>query len=93
MVLYAPGDTKNIYGHEQQERHSPVDPLALDLVAYPSARAATAHVAVLDEGETLLVPAGWWQSAVSLDRCVSLQVESVCPFCPSARLGTGEAAA
>ena len=34
---------------------------------------ARAQVAVLEAGETLLIPAGWWWYSVALEPCASIQ--------------------
>ena len=46
---------------------SPVDPLDPDLGQFPEYRGAHVLVAVCRPGDVVLIPAGWWHYAVSLD--------------------------
>ncbi|KAH8098676.1 tRNA-Phe hydroxylase [Aureococcus anophagefferens] len=64
-VAYAPSDAPYLYA---EGSHSPVDPLAPyaeTVAAYPDYAKATPYAVVLREGETILVPSGWWHYAVS----------------------------
>lgn len=66
-VAYAPSDAPYLYA---EGSHSPIDPLAPyaeTVAAYPDYAKATPYAVVLREGETILVPSGWWHYAVSLE--------------------------
>uniref|UniRef100_A0A6V2U9A0 JmjC domain-containing protein n=1 Tax=Emiliania huxleyi TaxID=2903 RepID=A0A6V2U9A0_EMIHU len=48
------------------------DPTAPDYRRFPRARRATPHVAVLEEGDTLFCPAGWFHYAIALSPSITL---------------------
>lgn len=52
---------------------SPVDPFYPSLKKHPRFGEAHAHVALLGEGKTLVVPAGWWWCSVVLEPSVTLR--------------------
>jgi len=59
-VLFAPDDDENVY-------HGAVrNPLAVDLARFPRFAAAQPYVAVLEAGDTAIVPSGWWHFVVGL---------------------------
>ena len=72
-VLYAPSEGDLVYGGERLEGHSSFDPFTSDFAAFPRARHAEAHTAILQPGETLVVPAGWWITWRALAPSVLLQ--------------------
>ena len=77
FVLYAPSDAFAIHAGEgiaagQGSQQTWFDPLAPDFERFPRARKATAHVAVCDAGETIVVPALWFHYAVSLEHSITL---------------------
>ena len=55
-----------------EECHSPIDPLAPDHSAYPLYAKASPHAVILEEGETIMVPDGWWHYAVSLSPSITV---------------------
>ncbi len=59
-VLFAPDDDENVY-------HGAVrNPLAVDLARFPRFAAAQPYVALLEAGDTAIVPSGWWHFVVGL---------------------------
>lgn len=72
FVAFRPEDAKFLYADGS---HSPIDPLApYDEIAaaYPDYAKATPYAVVLEEGETILVPSGWWHYAASLGPTVTV---------------------
>ena len=73
FILFPPGDSKFLYPLDgEATTQSPIDPLSPDLDSYPLFSNATMFFAVLQEGETLLVPEGWWHYAVSLETSITV---------------------
>ena len=82
FVLYAPSDAEHLRLHAWEEKigQSGSDGLRRafdpskppDPVIYPQTRKARAYVAVVEPGETILVPRGWWHYARALDVNVTL---------------------
>ena len=73
FILFPPGDSKFLYPLDgEATTQSPIDPLSPDLDSYPLFSNATLFFAVLQEGETLLVPEGWWHYAVSLETSITV---------------------
>jgi hypothetical protein len=70
LLLFSPADRELVY-------HGAVDPLHPDLAKYPRFSEATAYEAVLEPGETVLFPAGWYHHVVSLDPSISLSFNGV----------------
>ena len=68
--LYSPVDTPLLYN--TLSVYSEVDPLAPDLERFPLFADATAIEVVVEPGETLFVPVGWWHHVVSLDLSMSV---------------------
>ncbi|MEQ8661048.1 MAG: cupin-like domain-containing protein [Gammaproteobacteria bacterium] len=59
-VLFAPADDENVY-------HGAVrNPLAVDAARFPRFAAATPYVAILEAGDTAVIPSGWWHFVVGL---------------------------
>lgn len=79
MVCYSPSDSACVYGGERVEGQSSFDPFAADFAAYPLARRAVPHAAVLLSGDTLMLPRGWWLAARPLQPTVALRREWVSP--------------
>lgn len=66
FVAFKPEDARFLHATGS---HSPIDPLApydATVEAYPDYARATPYAAILEEGETILVPSGWWHYAASL---------------------------
>ena len=73
FVCFPPTDSKYLYSTLQgEECHSPIDPLAPDHSTYPLYAKASPHTVILEEGETIMVPDGWWHYAVSLSPSVTV---------------------
>jgi len=51
---------------------SPVDIFSPNLKRHPRFSEASAKTAVLQAGETLLIPSGWWWYSVALEPCASI---------------------
>ena len=73
MALFSPNASGHIYGHERLDGHSVFDPFAPDWGAFPQARRAETHAAVLRPGDTLVVPCGWWLAWRALAPSLLLQ--------------------
>lgn len=75
FICYPPDDHENLYGildDKCEGRISHFDPAAPDYDAYPRARRATAYSVVVEEGETVVLPARWWHWAKSLTPSITL---------------------
>ena len=77
FILYPPSQARLLHasegvagGHGAEQTW--FDPLRPDFRRFPRARDATAHIAVCEEGETVLVPSGWFHHAVSLSPSITL---------------------
>lgn len=71
-MAFAPADAPYLYA---EGTHSPVDPLrpfAEQVAKYPKYGRATPYVVIVEEGETLFVPRGWWHYALSLEPTVTV---------------------
>jgi len=83
FVLFSPRDGANLYAEgnhcdsqergqlEERVRRSPVDVLRPGR-SLPKFREAKARVAVLEPGEILVVPQGWWLYSVTLEPSTTL---------------------
>jgi hypothetical protein len=60
-VLFGPEDDARVYGGAIR------NPLATDLERFPLFADATAHVGVLEAGELIFIPSGWWHFVVGLE--------------------------
>lgn len=74
FICYPPADHEYLYGTEDDcsGRTSPFDPAAPDYEAFPQARFARPYSVVVEEGETVVLPAQWWHWAKSLTPSVTL---------------------
>jgi len=60
-------------GDEDLQNGSWIDPLDADVLEkWPDYANATPYIAVVEEGETIVAPQGWWHYAVSLDSSVTV---------------------
>jgi len=70
-ICFSPSDSANLCpfeGDEALPNGSWIDPLDPDAFErWPDYEKATPYVGVVDEGETLVVPQGWWHYTVALD--------------------------
>jgi hypothetical protein len=59
-VMFSPRDDDNVYQGAIR------NPLVVDPDRFPRFAAATPHVALLEAGDTLVIPSGWWHFVVGL---------------------------
>jgi hypothetical protein len=73
VVLAAASETPNLYNDSHVFSRIPdvTDP-AIDLSAFPRLADVTFHEVVLQPGEILYIPIGWWHQVEALDFSVSL---------------------
>lgn len=76
FVCFAPSDGEHLHPFEGDEgllNGSWLDPLDPEVFKkWPDAKKATPYVAVVEAGETIVAPKGWWHYAVSLDSSVTI---------------------
>lgn len=76
FICYEPKDTPHLHAFEGDEglmNGSWIDPLATDVLErWPDYAKATPLVAVVEEGETIFAPQGWWHYAVALDTSITV---------------------
>lgn len=75
FICYPPDDHENLYGVSDDlcdGRISHFDPAAPDYKAFPKARSASAYSVIVEEGETVVLPARWWHWAKSLTPSITL---------------------
>jgi len=80
FILFSPQDRENLYPEsawpercsEECYEHSPIDVFHPNERMYPKFRESKAQVAILEPGETLVLPQGWWHYSVALETCVTL---------------------
>jgi len=70
IKLIAPSDLARVYNH----RHcfTEVDAKAVDLRRFPAMADVTIHDCVLEPGEILFLPVGWWHHVEALDISITL---------------------
>ena len=75
FILVPPSSTPLLHplASEKETQQSPIDPLHPDVKRWPSYKDAKAMACILNPGEAILIPKGWWHYAVSLDRSITLQ--------------------
>ncbi len=73
VIMAAPNETANLYNdaHVFSRVRDVTDP-ALDLTRFPLIGDVTFHEIVLEAGECLFIPIGWWHQVEALDFSVSL---------------------
>ena len=89
-VMFPPQAGSDVYGGESADHMSYFNPFAADYEMYPRARRARqdAHTGVLEQGQMLVVPSGWWVASRSLE--VGLFLRRAFPTSPErARLLQG----
>lgn len=80
FILFSPLERERLYPEtgwpeqcsEERCEHSPIDVLRPNEKLYPKFRESKAQVAILDPGETLVIPQGWWHCSIVLEPCVTL---------------------
>lgn len=70
--LVAPDEPKLLYPYRWNVGHSPLDPIAPDLEAFPRFAEATVYEAVLEPGDVLFIPQHWWHFLHSLEPSISV---------------------
>lgn len=74
-LLFAPGQSRHLYPRglfSGMPNFANVDPERPDYARYPAFRGAAIQGAVLEPGETLFIPHGWWHHTRSLDNTVAM---------------------
>lgn len=73
LILAAASETANLYNdsHVFSRIRDVTDP-AIDMAAFPRLADVTFHEIVLEPGECLFLPIGWWHQVEALDFSVSL---------------------
>jgi len=80
FILFSPAETCNLYpdiceteaGSEQRRQCSPVDVFHPNDKHYPKFKHCKAQAVILEPGEILVVPQGWWMSSVTLESSTTL---------------------
>mmetsp|Transcript_99040 Transcript_99040/g.295879 ORF Transcript_99040/g.295879 Transcript_99040/m.295879 type:complete len:658 (+) Transcript_99040:45-2018(+) len=80
FVLFSPQERERLYPEtgwpeqcsEERGEHSPIDVLHPNDRLYPKFRESRAQVAILEPGETLVIPQGWWHQSFLLEPGVTL---------------------
>lgn len=74
FILAAPSATDNLYPTNRSwgDGYSPVDPKQPDFDAFPRFAGVTCHEVVLEPGDLLYLPPGWWHDVTSLSVSVSV---------------------
>lgn len=70
FFLVPPLQTPYLYNHTAV--FSPVDLRSIDATKFPMAKQATPIELVLEPGDTLFIPLGWWHQVESLDVSISI---------------------
>lgn len=73
--LVSPADSKYMYPtnrFDQGTRSSAIDAEKWDEAKHPLYRNATVHKLVLNPGDMLFIPRGWWHQVKSLDKSISV---------------------
>lgn len=75
FVLYAPDQTEFLYPTANFRNISSIDDLDHpNLDQYPLFPRALRHDLILDPGETIFIPGGWWHTAKILDLSITVSV-------------------
>jgi len=75
FIVFPPEDSKHLHCHVEDEcdgRTTLFDPSDPDYGEFPEARHARAYSVVVEEGETVVLPARWWHWAKSLTPSITL---------------------
>jgi chloride channel 7 len=75
FILYPPSDTHNMYPLETEIEtvQSPIDPLCPDAERWPNIKNAHPVACIVQPGEAVVIPQGWWHYAIALDKSITLQ--------------------
>jgi lysine-specific demethylase 8 len=72
VILAAPSEARHLHLFEDCHTKSQVAPEHPDLAAHPRFAEATLHEAILEPGDVLYLPKGWWHYFASSERSISL---------------------
>jgi hypothetical protein len=72
FIMYPPDQTPNMYPYADNPKFSQVNFLSPDYEKFPLFKEAKPIEFVLEEGETLLFPSGWWHTTKITEPCISL---------------------
>ena len=72
FIMYPPAQTTNMYPFEDNIKFSQVNFLDPDHEKFPLFKEAKPIEFTLQEGETLMFPAGWWHTTKIMEPCISL---------------------
>jgi hypothetical protein len=74
VKIIPPFDTRFVY--PQKRFYSPVDPENVDAARFPEFRKATVLDVIVEPGDMLLLPVGWWHWVRALDVSISATFSS-----------------
>ena len=78
FLLFAPEDTAKLYPKEPHSNLSQIpDPFNPDLKKFPEFANANAISVIVEPGETIFVPSGWWHVTRSLEPTVAVSFNLV----------------
>ena len=73
FVVVPPGDGRYLYPNPKVANHSLLpDPMTLDVERFPLHAKATLYRAVLQPGDMVFIPCGWWHAARALSPSISV---------------------
>lgn len=76
FTFIPPLDTKNVY--EESDWYSRVDVLNIDYAKFPRMRRVSILETVIEPGEFIFIPVGWWHCVKSLDISISVSFSNFC---------------
>src|ERR1700730_9641680 len=71
-----PFDTKNVY--RERDWYSAVDALNINYAKFPRMRRVSILETVIEPGEFVFIPVGWWHCVKSLDISISVSFSNFC---------------
>ena len=81
-ILAAPEEARNLHVFNDSHTKSQVAPQHPDLIAHPRLARATLFETVLNPGDVLFLPRGWWHYFASSERSISLSCWHGTPLGP-----------
>ena len=79
VTLYAPDQAKFLYRQELAADHSQIENLLEpDYEKYPLWKQAVSTTVVLEPGQTLFIPCGWWHYTRMLTPSISIAYDQLC---------------
>ncbi len=72
FILFSPDQTPYMYPNESNPKASMVNIFEPDYTKYPLFKKAKPIYATIEEGETILFPAGWWHTTRIHEPCISM---------------------